>query len=523
MARFDQAAVGMGRRSRTIRRTIVLAGLLSGLGMPALMGIPTCAAIAQTAGQTHYMTSGSLQLPAKFADAIVASGNASSDTLTVDGKSQTVYTALLRWPGTELSDAGTVVVNKPNSYPRVSGRGDPDWDAFVPKLIGISKASGGWSVVTVGFVAPQGGTAPLVTSSDDKVTVANPATQLAGGSAPAVGAATACTSPTVVVPNNGVTTTPLDPAGFVAAMLKLHNDARAEWGEDKLVWDDALAADATAYSQWLLAARGGALDHYFPTLDRVKGVGIPKPSVKGYFGENLSGGNPTSSGASEVMLGNGWLREKTAFCQGAYPGNKWNGNTKFSNAGHYSQVIWRNTTRLGCGVATMDDRRLLTCRYRLGGNGDYEPASAGSPPGEDLLNPTEERVGAKIEPDFQSSMLSLNNKVRAKKGLQPLVWDATLTDKAQAKAVEVANVTDKPLWQVPVPSDEVRAYSTVNIWDDDFYYRSVAVIAGKLTDGSAAGSASNNKIGCASAARRNPAVGAAAPESLRVVSCHYGA
>ena len=340
---------------------------------------------------------------------------------------------------------------------------------------------------------------------------------------PAVGAATACTSPAVVVPNNGEPTTLLDPVSFKTVMLKLHNDARAEWGEDELTWDDALAADAAAYSKWLLDSRGGALDHYFPTLGQVKGVGIPKPSVTGYFGENLSGGNSTSSGATEQMLANGWLREKTAFCQGSYPGNTWNGNTSFSNAGHYSQVIWRNTTKLGCGVATKEDRRVLTCRYRLGGNGRYEPASAGSDSSEKLLNPTEERVGSKTEADFQPSMLALNNRMRTSKGLRPLVWDAALADKAKAKAVEVAGVTDKPMWQVPVPSDEVRAYLGVNIWDDDYYYRSVKVFADKLTDSSPAGSASSTKVGCATVAQRSNPAGGAVPENLRVVSCYYGA
>jgi len=36
--------------------------------------------------------------------------------------------------------------------------------------------------------------------------------------------------------------------------------------------------------------------------------------------------------------------------------------------GHYTQMIWRNTTEVGCAVAERDDRQILVCRYSPPGN-----------------------------------------------------------------------------------------------------------------------------------------------------------
>ena len=165
MDRADRKTTSMWRRPRTT----LSACLMGAMGALAVAVIPTDVARAQTTAGVQYTTSGSTVLPPKFAAAIVASGNASSETLTVDGRDQTVYTALLSWYRSELNDGGSFIVNKPSSYPRVNGSGDAEWSAFVPKLIGMSTVNGGWSVVTVRFVAPSGGTAMLVSSSDDSI------------------------------------------------------------------------------------------------------------------------------------------------------------------------------------------------------------------------------------------------------------------------------------------------------------------------------------------------------------------
>ena len=145
-------------------RSAWLSAVAGALAVPALLTTPLAAVQAQTpAAGEEYTTSGQPQLPSKFAAAIIATGNTDKATLNVDGQSQAVHTALLSWPGSELADAGSLIVNKPNNYPRVNGKGEPGWDTFVPRLAAISRVSGGWSVVTIRFVAPADGPAAVIT------------------------------------------------------------------------------------------------------------------------------------------------------------------------------------------------------------------------------------------------------------------------------------------------------------------------------------------------------------------------
>lgn len=48
------------------------------------------------------------------------------------------------------------------------------------------------------------------------------------------------------------------------------------------------------------------------------------------------------------------------------------GRPGFSMAtGHFTQVVWRGTTRIGCGAAlcrNLGNRVILVCNYRRGGN-----------------------------------------------------------------------------------------------------------------------------------------------------------
>merc|ERR1719327_622481 len=38
------------------------------------------------------------------------------------------------------------------------------------------------------------------------------------------------------------------------------------------------------------------------------------------------------------------------------------------NVGHFTQVVWKSTTKLGCGTASDGPNVYVTCRYDPGGN-----------------------------------------------------------------------------------------------------------------------------------------------------------
>merc|ERR1719265_1961810 len=72
-----------------------------------------------------------------------------------------------------------------------------------------------------------------------------------------------------------------------------------------------------------------------------------------YLGENLAMGS-TATGTRGVDM---WYDEIKLTPGGSV-------SSFSSGTGHYTQVVWRETTDLGCGVY----KSLLNCQYGVGGN-----------------------------------------------------------------------------------------------------------------------------------------------------------
>jgi hypothetical protein len=141
----------------------------------------------------------------------------------------------------------------------------------------------------------------------------------------------------------------LDHQSNVAArLLAAHNRERAAVGAPELAWDDALAVEARAAAQRI--ARTGSFDH-----------GGPRLSGRG---ENLWEGT-RGAYAPEEMTGL-WAAEKADFQHGVFP--QVSRSRNLAAVGHYTQMIWRGTKRVGCALA--DDGRddILVCRYAAPGN-----------------------------------------------------------------------------------------------------------------------------------------------------------
>lgn len=143
-------------------------------------------------------------------------------------------------------------------------------------------------------------------------------------------------------------------AQFPARILAAHNAARAEAGVPPMMWDNALGAGAAAYAQQL--AMSGRFEH----SDRHARRGI---------GENLWMG---SHGAfsPEAMVG-GWASEKRWFVPGTFPNNSRTGS--WEDVGHYTQMIWPSTQRVGCALASTGRIDYLVCRYATAGSMDGRP------------------------------------------------------------------------------------------------------------------------------------------------------
>lgn len=132
-------------------------------------------------------------------------------------------------------------------------------------------------------------------------------------------------------------------------LLAAHNKERAAVGAPPLVWDANLAAASAAYGP-LLAARG-ELAH-------------SPPQMRVGQGENLWMGT-RGAFSLEEMVGD-WAGEKRIFRPGIFPNVSTSGN--WSDVGHYTQIVWRGTARVGCAVHQSPQWDYLVCRYSPPGN-----------------------------------------------------------------------------------------------------------------------------------------------------------
>jgi hypothetical protein len=131
--------------------------------------------------------------------------------------------------------------------------------------------------------------------------------------------------------------------------LSLHNAARDDAKLPHLVWSDDLAKAADPWARKL--AKAGKLEH----SDWKDRAGT---------GENLWIGTAGYYSPRE-MIG-GFLSEKKAFRPGTFPDVSKTG--QWQDVGHYTQIIWPSTTKVGCAMATAKGNDVLVCRYSPAGN-----------------------------------------------------------------------------------------------------------------------------------------------------------
>ena len=142
---------------------------------------------------------------------------------------------------------------------------------------------------------------------------------------------------------------------FPSRVLAVHNRHRAAAGVPRLTWDRRLAAEAARYGP-ALGALGGRLAH------------SPRAGRRGQ-GENLWMGT-AGVFAVEAMVGS-WADERRYFRPGIFPAVSTTRN--WADVGHYTQMIWRGTTHLGCALHRSRRWDYLICRYAPSGNVDGRP------------------------------------------------------------------------------------------------------------------------------------------------------
>jgi hypothetical protein len=132
-----------------------------------------------------------------------------------------------------------------------------------------------------------------------------------------------------------------------AELLAAQNAYRQQVGEPALVWSDRLADSAQAWAEHL-----------------ANDVHAMRHSGAIATGENIA--TWTAGHASLTRLVRLWGAEKVYFIDAVFPDVSRTGDWK--TVGHYSQLVWRKTTDVGCGLATGGGQDYLVCQYNPMGN-----------------------------------------------------------------------------------------------------------------------------------------------------------
>lgn len=142
-----------------------------------------------------------------------------------------------------------------------------------------------------------------------------------------------------------------DATSLADRILAMHNRERAAVGAPPLAWDPSLAASAASYGPSLAAL--GRLAH------------SPRETRPGQR-ENLAMGSASHYGPEQLV--GFWVEEKQYFQPGTFPNVSRTGQWK--DVAHYTQMIWKGTTNVGCAVHVAAGRNYLICRYSPPGNAD---------------------------------------------------------------------------------------------------------------------------------------------------------
>uniref|UniRef100_A0A7N0SV72 SCP domain-containing protein n=1 Tax=Kalanchoe fedtschenkoi TaxID=63787 RepID=A0A7N0SV72_KALFE len=126
-----------------------------------------------------------------------------------------------------------------------------------------------------------------------------------------------------------------------ADYLDAHNTARLQVSVPNITWDAALANYAQSYSN-----------------SRTSDCNLVHSN--GSYGENLAKGSGSFTGADAVNL---WVAEKPYYLY--CPNTSQSGQQCL----HYTQVVWKDSVRAGCGRAQCDNGWwFVTCSYDPPGN-----------------------------------------------------------------------------------------------------------------------------------------------------------
>ncbi|MEY3868797.1 MAG: CAP domain-containing protein [Microcoleaceae cyanobacterium] len=137
---------------------------------------------------------------------------------------------------------------------------------------------------------------------------------------------------------------------MIPDILAAHNKYRTQVGIPPLKWSNKIASSAQTWANQL--AKMGKMQH-------------STSQARSGYGENLWMG--TAGAFSFTQMVDGWGSEKKNFIPNkAFPNVSKTGN--WADVGHYTQIVWKNTTEVGCALTQGGGNNYLVCQYNPPGN-----------------------------------------------------------------------------------------------------------------------------------------------------------
>lgn len=149
------------------------------------------------------------------------------------------------------------------------------------------------------------------------------------------------------IQNTGASSSDTNLPDNVQAVVEYHNAVRAElYAGSQMTWNQDIADSAQAYAE------------------KIAQIGELKHDPEKPYGENIAASSERISFAYSAKL---WYGEKADYDYAS------NSCIAGAMCGHYTQMIWKNSTELGCGSAVIqtglyEGGNMVVCRYNPKGN-----------------------------------------------------------------------------------------------------------------------------------------------------------
>lgn len=257
----------------------------------------------------------------------------------------TVTETVTQWPTNTPSTA--VLVKQDHTKPTIAALPTVDISKKVPAEVESASAAASTTARAVVEPEPSSATTSSTTSSSTTEAEIKPVTTAAP-------ATTSIATSSAISTTAAATATPSAANSYQESILHYHNLHRSAHSASGLTWSDDLAAAANT-----LANRC------------VYGHDTSIPSASGDYGQNIAYGYDADL-VGEKVISEMMYTDEAPYFASLY-GQADPDMTNFEKWGHFTQIVWKATTHVGCATVSCSDLK------NAGGAAPYTVCNYGSP------------------------------------------------------------------------------------------------------------------------------------------------